>query len=202
VTPKDIGEVLAVAAAFDNRTVGTTDIVAWHKVIGHLSLEEARAAVYAHYADTADRLMPTHILSRVKKIHAARIAARPDALPNVDPDDVGAYLRALRDGRMPAHADLPAGPENPQAIERIFVYVESAWNRAGKSLTRPVMRALEAADDPAYAAAREVLATHGGRGPWLAAALASLAIDGVDDPTPQQITIRGAEIATQSPNGA
>lgn len=201
MTPEELGGVLAVAAAFDNRTVGRTDIVAWHAVIGHLNATEARDAVLAHYADTADRLMPAHVLGRVKKIRALRIAARPDALPDVDPDDVGAYLRALRDGRMPAHADLP-GPVNPQAVERVFVYIESAWRRGGRPAGRPAAHALDAAVDPAYAAAREVLARLGGRGPWLAAALASLAADGVDDPTPQQITIRGAEIATQSPNGA
>lgn len=148
-----VGKILATAAAFDNRTVGTADIVAWWRVIGHLAPGEAEAAVIAHYSESTDRIMPGHILARVKKLHADRLARTPDALPDADPDDVHAWLAALREGRhRVATGQLSARPVQ-QAIESEFVYVRSKWSREVAPL-----RAIEAAPpDPEFDAACTVL---------------------------------------------
>ena len=78
--------VLAKAAAFDFRTVGETDVRAWHEAIGDLDAEEALAAVSRWYRDRADRLMPSHLREAVKLLRAERrkaerVAAAESAMP-------------------------------------------------------------------------------------------------------------------------
>lgn len=58
--------VLAAAAAFDQRTIGETDVAAWHLVIGHLPREECVKAVAVHYATQTWRVMPANIIEGVR----------------------------------------------------------------------------------------------------------------------------------------
>lgn len=188
-----IGKILACAAAFDNRTIGTADILAWWRVIGHLAPGEAEDAIIAHYSESVDRIMPGHILARVKKIHADRLARTPDALPDADPDDVAAWLAALREGRhRVATGQLEQRPVR-EAIETTFVYVRSKWSREVAPL-----RALEPAGaDPDHDNARNVLAAlpleqaveH------LTAAREQLAAEGAQYDH-RAVAIRAAELAT------
>lgn len=189
-----VSNVLACAAAFDNRTIGTADIIAWWRVIGHLSQGEAEDAVIAHYTESTDRIMPGHILARVKKIHAERLGRTPDALPDADPDDVAAWLAALREGRnRVATGQLEARPVR-EAIETTFVYVKSKWSREVAPL-----RALEPAGaDPVHDDARTALA----RLPLersvelLTQAREQLAAEGAQYDH-RGVTIRAAELATR-----
>lgn len=89
MTPAEVARVLAKASAFDQRTVGQADVLAWHEVLGDLAFADAMAAVSKHYADRTERIMPAHIRSLVV---AAR-NARPDphevrALPGRFEDDI------------------------------------------------------------------------------------------------------------------
>jgi len=68
VNYEETGLVLAKLAAFDQRTVGESDLLAWHEVLGRYDLDDCLAAVTAHYADTRDRAMPADI-----RRHATRI---------------------------------------------------------------------------------------------------------------------------------
>lgn len=53
--------VLAKAAAFDQRTIGEADVLAWHEAIGDLYVDHALAAVTRHFRESDARLMPVHI---------------------------------------------------------------------------------------------------------------------------------------------
>jgi hypothetical protein len=205
--PEAIGDVLAVAAAFDNRTVGVADNAAWFKVIGHLNQAEVEDAIIAHYAETTDRIMPAHVLTRVGKIRALRLAhAGPEAVPDADPDDVPAYQAALREGRWRTANGAAPRPVR-RAIETAFnngkhLRVESKWDRSAPITHRrfalPAAPEPEApAIDPDYVAAEAVLAQLPDRAQWIRAARAELEAEGVRL-TRAAEAIRAADLATRT----
>lgn len=206
MNPEDIGLVLGDAAAFDNRTVGKADSLAWFKVIGHLNVDEAREAVLAHYTETTDRIMPAHVLAYVRKVRAARIAEQPDALPDADPDDEVAYRAALREGRYRVATGRAPRPIR-QAIETAFsngrhLRVESKWNRgapiANRRFALPAAPEPEArVIDPDHVAAEAVLAQLPDRGRWIVAARAELEAEGARI-TRAAEAIRAADLATRT----
>ena len=92
-------DLLTAAAAFDRRTVGKADAVAWHTVVGDLPLDDCLAAVRGHYTDTTDWLMPAHVRQRVKAMRRDRIdRAIPAAPPAEVADAPGRYKAALEAG--------------------------------------------------------------------------------------------------------
>jgi hypothetical protein len=207
MNPEAIGDVLSVAAAFDNRTVGIADSAAWFRVIGHLDQHEAEEAVIAHYGETNDRIMPRDVLARVSKLRALRIAhAGPESVPDADPDDVPAYQRALREGRFRVASGMSQHPVR-RAIETAFdngrhLRVESKWNRNAPITHRRV--ALPPASEPEplvidadYAAAEAVLAQLPDRGRWIIAARAELEAEGARI-TRAAEAIRAADLATRT----
>jgi len=108
MTPAECATVLAVAQAFDRRTVGELDVEAWHKAIGDLNADECRSAVTAHYTRSREWCMPFDVRNSVKALRADRLARAVEGAPDADPDDVPEYLRALRDGRTrTADATVP-----------------------------------------------------------------------------------------------
>lgn len=206
MNPEVIGDVLAIAAAFDNRTVGDADCAAWYRVIGHLDQREAEEAIIAHYTETSDRVMPAHVLSRVGKIRALRLAhAGPEAVPDVDdPDDWRAYQRALREGRWrTANGEMKPRPVL-KAIEPVFRHIDSAWNR--NAITVPSQQlAIEAApqpDNPEHAAASQLLRGISDAQRWIERAREELEAEGARL-TRASVAIRAADLATRpnSPSG-
>ena len=112
MTPEETSKLLATCASYDRRKVGTLDVIAWHRVIGDLQFRDCEDAVFAHYGETSDWIMPAHIRNRVKEIRKQRIQ---DAdMPPVPPellDDTAAWCAAVRaaatavaDGRDPESA--------------------------------------------------------------------------------------------------
>lgn len=106
--------VLAKAAAFDRRTVGEADILAWHDALGDLPAADCLAAVTEHYRESTDWLMPAHVrriadtLDRARRrkareqLEADELQAAIAASPLHDrKDDVTALIGQLRD-RLPA----------------------------------------------------------------------------------------------------
>ena len=92
-------DLLTAAAAFDRRTVGKADAVAWHTVVGDLPLDDCLVAVRGHYTDTTDWLMPAHVRQRVKAMRRDRIARAIPAAPPAEVADVpGRYKAALEAG--------------------------------------------------------------------------------------------------------
>jgi len=91
VNATEMGDLLGYAAAFDNRTVGDAEILAWLDAIGDLPFDDARAAVAAHYgADPNSRLMPGHVRQRVKAMRGARLAREvmPAPAPELTDDTI------------------------------------------------------------------------------------------------------------------
>jgi hypothetical protein len=81
VNHEQVIDVLAKAAAFDNRKVGEVDVLAWHEVIGRYDVSDALAAVTRHYTETRDRLMPADLMRHMKTIREERSRAQKAAAP-------------------------------------------------------------------------------------------------------------------------
>ena len=79
MTLGDMARVLAKAAAYDQRTIGETDVRAWHEAIGDLDFADAHAAVTRHYRDHTERIMPAHVRRIVGELKAER-RSHSDAL--------------------------------------------------------------------------------------------------------------------------
>lgn len=207
MNPEAIGDVLSVAAAFDNRTVGIADSAAWFRVIGHLDQHEAEEAIIAHYSETNDRIMPRDVLARVSKLRALRIAhAGPEAVPDADPDDVPAYQQALREGRFRVASGMSQHPVR-RAIETAFdngrhLRVESKWDRSAPITHRRFALPAEpepepVPTDPEHAAANAVLAELPNRHHWLSEAAVLLEREG-RPLNKRDVAIRAADLATRT----
>jgi hypothetical protein len=113
----EVGLLLAKCAAYDRRTVGKADIEAWHDALSDLPFSDASTALTEHYTRTSNWVGVADVRNGVKRIRAERLA-RADITPppDVDPDNVPAYLDAYRaqrrqiaDGRpVPPVRELPA----------------------------------------------------------------------------------------------
>jgi hypothetical protein len=107
MTPSQTAELLTFCAAFDRRTIGKADVLAWHTVLADIDHEAAKQAVTQHYAVETRWIMPADIRGAV---HRNRSAAAdsihgpglPAEIPDADPDDIPAYLAAIRQQRTRA----------------------------------------------------------------------------------------------------
>lgn len=111
MTPSQAGDLLALAAAYDQRTVGTSDALAWGAALEHIDFHDARQAVIEHYRRTDKRLTPADVTTGVRRIRNQRIQAAGDPPPDADPDNPTAYRQALAAGRHAiASNDLKTRP--------------------------------------------------------------------------------------------
>jgi Asp-tRNA(Asn)/Glu-tRNA(Gln) amidotransferase A subunit family amidase len=97
VNRQDTALLLGMCAAYDQRTIGDADALAWHEILSDLDFEDAKLAVVAHYRTETRRVMPADIRAAVKKIRAERVT-HPDEIPDADPDDVPAYVTGWGQG--------------------------------------------------------------------------------------------------------
>ena len=148
MTPQEAAAVLAKAQAYDRRTVGEADILAWQEALADVDLADALAAVTAHYRESTDWLMPAHVLRiaahLTRERHRVERETRERHAVEVD--------RAGRDGRDPvrdrsaAVTDMLAtlrdrlGPSDPTVLRR------PEWVRE----ERQRQRAADAAQNPHY----------------------------------------------------
>lgn len=130
----ETAELLAAMAAFDQRTVGEEDVVAWQAVLDDLPFHRALTAVRGYYATETRRMMPADVRKLV--IGAVRLRPNnslPDPVPDCDPDDVGEYLRQLRVNRrrviegdvidgevIPQRPEIPVRYDPDQQFRRVF----------------------------------------------------------------------------------
>lgn len=139
--------VLAKAAAFDRRTVGDADILAWHDALSDVAAGDCLAAVTEHYRGSTEWLMPAHVrriandLNRARRQQAReqREAADLQAAIAASPlrdraADVTALVEQLRD-RLPA--------SDPDKLRR------KEWSRHRERLDR-VERSRTAVTNPLY----------------------------------------------------
>lgn len=157
MTLEETVDLLTAAAAFDRRTVGKADAVAWHAVLGDLDFQDAQAAVIAHYRDSREWIMPADVRTRVKAMRRDRlerglIPAPPAELAD-DPAryraSLGANIRQIADGRSARRA---LGPAGPSGVPESFT---EARKKLGPALPRSTPRNLAAEQAAESRKARE-----------------------------------------------
>jgi hypothetical protein len=159
-TLADAYDALAVAQSFDRRTVGDYDAAGWARAIGDLNLTDAKQAIIDHYGTSTDWLMPGHVRAGVNRIRANRLNRDFDAIPNANPDDVPAYLEALRQDRTRV-ADGTEKPRDMHAITGVFPSPPTVDETpvGGSPRNAPTITGLPAVDPERMAAARAELDT-------------------------------------------
>lgn len=114
MTPAEVARVLTKASAFDQRTIGETDVAAWHEIVARVDLADGLAAVTRHYTETSARIMPADLLRHAKaaredrrRREVGRQQTPPLALPSrYEPD----MIRDLQIERGAAHCREVLGP--------------------------------------------------------------------------------------------
>lgn len=141
-------QALALAQAFDNRTVGEVNIRAWFSVLSEADAADVMAAIRDHYATTTEWIMPAHIRAAVSVMEQRRAAAaqatgwapgqygvpRDQAMPEVLPGDERLALSdlpaAVASLVARVRADLPEGSK--EALKPRTV----AWEREHAAFRR------------------------------------------------------------------
>ncbi len=108
----EVAKLLTLAAAYDQRTIGEADVLAWHELLSETNPRDAAAVVKTHYATKRERLMPIDVIEGVRKIRHDRLERlEHEATPPPGLDDAG-YRRWLRETRT-AIADGTWTPPPP-----------------------------------------------------------------------------------------
>lgn len=95
MNPAEIAKLLSLAAAYDRRTIGKTDIAAWHRALERFDYDDAAEAVVEHYEHHTEQVMPAHVSAYCRKRGNER--ADRHALPTaagVSDHDAIARIRA------------------------------------------------------------------------------------------------------------
>lgn len=108
----DALEVLAVAAAFDRRTVGEADGMAWSLALPDIKTQAAKDAVITHYRHSTAWIMPAHVIELVHQTRTDRIRAVGPVIPPRElADDYrgeiawrSRHREAVADGASPTEA--------------------------------------------------------------------------------------------------
>ena len=113
MTPQDVGRLLAKAAAFDQRTVGDVDVLAWCEAIGDLDAADALAAVSRFYATVTERrIMPGDVRTLAAEIDRERRRQQREAIeaeqrPALDDRPLTDRRREIRDFVEQVRSVLP-----------------------------------------------------------------------------------------------
>jgi hypothetical protein len=87
---------------------------AWHRLLEDLPFADCETAVI-QLGRRQPFISPSEIRAEVQRIRAARIEQEPELTPDADPEDVPAYLAALREGRTRA-----GDGEKPRDVEQLL----------------------------------------------------------------------------------
>lgn len=63
----ETGQLLTVAAAFDNRQVSKETALVWFEVLKNVDYEDALVALREHHKSSTDYLMPAHIVAGARR---------------------------------------------------------------------------------------------------------------------------------------
>jgi hypothetical protein len=136
---------LALAQAFDNRTVGEVNIRAWHSVLSEEDATDVMTAIRDHYTGTTEWIMPAHILKGVREMAARRERAeqatgwapgqagvpKGEAMPEISgPIDESTITPSVRALLEATRAMLPEGSRETLMPRRV------AWEREHASFVR------------------------------------------------------------------
>ena len=109
-----VARLLAKATVVDNRTVDEFTVEAWHEILHDVDYDDAMTALTDHRRNKPGVwLEPGHIIEGVRVLRRARLAVGTniEGIPDADPDDVPAYLEAVRRNRLRV-----AGGENLRPV--------------------------------------------------------------------------------------
>jgi hypothetical protein len=118
--------LLALCSAYDRRTVGDSDVMAWADALDDIRLADATEAVKGHYRNSREWLMPSDVRAAVRRLRDERIgnAAIPPEPDGWDWLDWTRHVRkVLGDGGTVEDAMRPEHllkPRDMSAIESTF----------------------------------------------------------------------------------
>ncbi len=115
MTAEEIGKLLATCAAYDRRTVGETDVIAWLKAVGDLPHRDCEEAIVAHYRESTQWIMPAHIRERVNAVRTERLRAAGDLEAAIPPELADRPLE-YRAALTKLTQDVMDGKPAPKAI--------------------------------------------------------------------------------------
>jgi len=117
VNQSEIVDLLAHIQAFDRRTVGETDVMAWHAVMRDIEFVDAVAAVVVYFTENTEWLMPAKLRELAIKARNSRLRRPEVFMPGCyEPDPVMRQRLVDDDGRpraLPAPADEPGAQSLP-----------------------------------------------------------------------------------------
>lgn len=193
----ETANVLALAQAFDNRTVGEVNVRAWYAVLGDLAAEDVVKAVEAHYSTETAWIMPAHVVAFVKDLDRIRAAAATPWAPGqygvpkdqALPELPGGAARLTAADVSPEVLDLLSQlraklPDAPR--ERLFPR-EAEWDRQQRAFTR--QWAAEPPRQDVVEAARDMCRAEG---PHDSGAHISICPDVVPEPHVHRASCHGA----------
>ncbi|MEV4417255.1 hypothetical protein [Catellatospora sp. NPDC049609] len=143
-----MGRVLAKAAAFDQRTLGEADVLAWFEAVGHLDYELALDAVVRHYRTSRQRMWPADLVDGVRAIRAERESHRHPVLraPSRFEADVARDARVKAGiGQVMKAVGLPR-PVDVDDVHRRALERARAEHGRGRTPPRRRTRSTEAPD--------------------------------------------------------
>jgi hypothetical protein len=115
VMKSEVAKLLAFCAAYDQRTIGKSDVEAWAEALESpwvpgIDLDEAQEAVVAHYRETTQRIGVADVLKRVKTWRAERLGGRPaPRRPGVPATEEYRRIRADWEARPHPNRTRPDG---------------------------------------------------------------------------------------------
>lgn len=109
----DAGKVLAYASVGDNRTVTREAALIWSEALdSDISVEDARAAINTHFANSTEYLKPAHINEIVRGWIRERSRDVPPVVPPWQladrPTDENAWRRTWQDSILAGHTESAA----------------------------------------------------------------------------------------------
>jgi len=119
-TKAEAAALLAIAAAFDNRTVTEAAAVAWSEALDRrITLEDGKRIIIEHYARTRDWIMPADINQANRLLRKSRTErVEPEPPTTLDPADTlrliawrRSWFRHIGDGLTPEAATTAACAE-------------------------------------------------------------------------------------------
>ncbi len=124
--------VLAFAAGYDKRTIGSADANAWALALPDVTIDDARGAVVQYYRDNTRPIMPGNITA-ILKAEAAKAPPLP-LPPRSLPPDPG---QALRGKALVAQAEAKSRAATAARRERVLGFPDLAARLTEKPLNYP-----------------------------------------------------------------